>query len=748
MKAPELFVSGKAVRLGKKIGKGGEGDVYLLETNPAYAVKVYTVKDVAEREKKVDAMVKARIHERAPLVAFPTSLVHNGNGRFAGFIMKVIAGHKPLHELYRPSSRKQKFPSADYRFIVRTAINVAKAMAQVHVSGCVIGDVNHSGILISDAAVAALIDADSFQFSHDGQRFLCRVGVPEFTPPELQGKQLSTVVRTVNHDAFGLAVAIFLLLFMGRHPFAGLHNLGELPLPTAIEQFRFAYSLTRKTGVSPPPGASDLTDVPQRLAETFERAFSPQTRDARPSAADWVSVLSEFETSLTRCGTNRDHYYSRAARSCPWCDMENLLGLLLFVPSSASILKSAPTHDPGAAAFDMKSVWRAIEESQVPDVQRYVPRVAIPTATQPSSKALAAKKGSSLGLLVLIGAIVAGGAIFALLPQLWFLIILGGIGAAYYASSHKPDYAEFEKEYRDAVAEWESAVSRLKERLGWASLLSSYVELDQARVEYEQLPVERQRRISEYDKNRRSVQVFNFLDNYRISQAKIRNIGPARTAQLASFGVETAADVERGAIESIGIGRPAIDALLEWRNGLEKKFKYNPNPTQQDQVELSRIEADITQRASALRAKLSAGAKQFPAACNEMLQRARGPDAYSSKAAERVSVAIADLEHLGIPRTGALRWPPPEQVSIPTMRASSLISVASRGVSVGAVPKAPITPTPSQSTAPSAGQYGGTPSCPNCGAKMARRVARRGPNAGGAFWGCTTYPRCRGTRPI
>ena len=39
------------------------------------------------------------------------------------------------------------------------------------------------------------------------------------------------------------------------------------------------------------------------------------------------------------------------------------------------------------------------------------------------------------------------------------------------------------------------------------------------------------------------------------------------------------------------------------------------------------------------------------------------------------------------------------------------------------------------------------PSCPECGASMVRRTAKRGSNAGGQFWGCATYPKCKGTRP-
>jgi restriction system protein len=40
------------------------------------------------------------------------------------------------------------------------------------------------------------------------------------------------------------------------------------------------------------------------------------------------------------------------------------------------------------------------------------------------------------------------------------------------------------------------------------------------------------------------------------------------------------------------------------------------------------------------------------------------------------------------------------------------------------------------------------PPCPVCSRPMARRTAKRGASRGEAFWGCTAYPSCRGTRPI
>lgn len=40
------------------------------------------------------------------------------------------------------------------------------------------------------------------------------------------------------------------------------------------------------------------------------------------------------------------------------------------------------------------------------------------------------------------------------------------------------------------------------------------------------------------------------------------------------------------------------------------------------------------------------------------------------------------------------------------------------------------------------------PGCPRCASPMVRREAKRGANAGRAFYGCSRYPACRGTVPI
>ena len=54
----------------------------------------------------------------------------------------------------------------------------------------------------------------------------------------------------------------------------------------------------------------------------------------------------------------------------------------------------------------------------------------------------------------------------------------------------------------------------------------------------------------------------------------------------------------------------------------------------------------------------------------------------------------------------------------------------------------PVPPPPPVEPQPKA------PACPHCRKTMVIRVARTGRNAGGNFWGCSDYPRCRGMRAI
>ena len=187
-------------------------------SNPNFVAKIYRQTLPHDRAEKIRFMSGLPIGDfLAKLTAWPVDLVSRRSGEPIGMLMPKIVGGKDIHRLYSPKSRCSEFTTADWRFLILAAANTARAFAVVHEAGYVIGDVNHGGYVTQDATVR-LIDCDSFQVIVAGRRFLCELGVEDFTPPELQGTPFTGIVRTSNHDNFGLAVLIFRLLFHGAPP--------------------------------------------------------------------------------------------------------------------------------------------------------------------------------------------------------------------------------------------------------------------------------------------------------------------------------------------------------------------------------------------------------------------------------------------------------------------------------------------------------------------------------------------------
>ena len=380
--------NGRRLKLGARLGAGGEGSVYAAANRRNCAVKLYKTPDRPQLADKVAAMVTAGLARQSPFATFPTDVVRTEDGHFAGFIMKAIRGRRPLHDLYGPGSRKQHFPDIDYRFLARTATNIARAIASIHRTGCVIGDINPPGILVAKDATVALVDADSFQFSHGGQQFLCTVGVPDYTPPELQGQSFHGVVRTQQHDAFGLAVILFQVLMMGRHPFDGVPDTGEAPLMgERIQRRLYPHIPERPTGMQPPPGLPALTEFSGTLADLFARAFTTQGNTPRPDALQWVTALEHFEKTLRRCRTDRRHHYPHESTTCPWCQMEEQLGNQLF-PRPGQVIPTAQTA-PAPANLTQKRF-----RSKRP--RRFIMRLAITAAVALGLYHLAASYLASL----------------------------------------------------------------------------------------------------------------------------------------------------------------------------------------------------------------------------------------------------------------------------------------------------------------------------------------------------------------
>jgi DNA-binding helix-hairpin-helix protein with protein kinase domain len=117
------------------------------------------------------------------------------------------------------------------------------------------------------------------------------------------------------------------------------------------------------------------------------------------------------------------------------------------------------------------------------------------------------------------------------------------------------------------------------------------------------LPEHEKHRLQELNNKKREAQLLRYLERFRIADAKIRKIGPGRKMTLASFGIETAADVQRPRIEAIqGFGPTLTSALLAWRQLHAGRFVYRANgPLDPRDVQL--IKSEINKERSELEKK-------------------------------------------------------------------------------------------------------------------------------------------------
>jgi DNA-binding helix-hairpin-helix protein with protein kinase domain len=563
------------IRLGTVLGRGGEGTVFSIQSSNNLAVKLYSPHLAAERRVKISNMVSAKLHTSASFVAYPIDTVVNNNGAFCGFTMRIMSGKKHAHQLYSPTGRKTSFPKATFPMLVRTAANISRAVNNVHSSGCIIGDINHSGILVSDDATVVLIDSDSFQFSYNGTVYPCKVGVQEFTPPELQGKDLSKILRTVNHDNFGLAVLIFYTLMMGRHPFAGRYlGPGDMPMDRAIAQCRFAYSARRtSTLMEPPPNVPTLSDLPIGLGDAFERAFGPSgATGARPSASEWISIIEKAEGELVQCAASSAHHYFRNAKSCPWCRMERAYpGFVAFVP----VFPVQPGHKP-LDLSQLISAVRAIKDpGPAPDLAAMMPAVV----SQPPNGKWAGIKRKRFYRWVggVIGVTIAA-FLLTFEPVGPLLSLVAITMSALVVFLTPTEIKEELKKLRGAKEAWDVAKRDFERVADNSYFLSLRNEAETLIARLQQLNSEESSRLANLTKKKIELQLRHFLERHDIDQVKIRGIGNSRKLTLKSYGIETAADIDYYRIAAIsGFGPATANVLLDWRKRVEAKFHFNPS---------------------------------------------------------------------------------------------------------------------------------------------------------------------------
>jgi hypothetical protein len=309
---------GRLLDLGRCLGSGGEGSIYELAGVGGRVVKLYHTTPLRHGlNDKLKAMVAMGSDELREAAAWPESAVADGAGAACGFVMP-FAGGREIHDIYQPASRSKYFPAANWKFLAGVGRNLAAALETLHQHGVVVGDFNQRNVRVVEAGIVKFVDCDSFQIKANGATFRAAgVGVDEYIPPELQGRDLRDVIFTEEHDDFALAVIIFQLLYLGRHPFVPDPDGGAAPAPLGELIKKGSCVFAHAPDRFPPPGAAG---VPNGLRSMFEGALLGAPGRGRPTAGQWREALGNLYARMRACTAGKvGHVFFDGLKACPWC---------------------------------------------------------------------------------------------------------------------------------------------------------------------------------------------------------------------------------------------------------------------------------------------------------------------------------------------------------------------------------------------------------------------------------------------
>lgn len=285
------------------LAQGGEAAVHVVPTFPSVVVKLYHPKVLEKRadtlREKIEAMSSAQEFEKLkkrPNLAWPHFSVFDEHGQWRGYAMRKAVGVR-MSVLAHAMAYREKFPSLDRPAVVAYLLSLLGTLKELHASGVLLGDYNLANFLCDpNSNAVTLIDCDSWQISTKGKTFRCPVAAPDMLAPELQGKELGNVNRTLESECFSLAILIFKALMLGRHPYDVVGGAGP------VENIRRGYFPYGQGGGGIPKGPwfNIWSHLPFKLKGALIRTFKEGVSNAsdRTSISEWIEVLNLYQHEL------------------------------------------------------------------------------------------------------------------------------------------------------------------------------------------------------------------------------------------------------------------------------------------------------------------------------------------------------------------------------------------------------------------------------------------------------------------
>jgi DNA-binding helix-hairpin-helix protein with protein kinase domain len=144
----------------------------------------------------------------------------------------------------------------------------------------------------------------------------------------------------------------------------------------------------------------------------------------------------------------------------------------------------------------------------------------------------------------------------------------------------------------------------------------------------------------------REVQLKAFLEKFPLQKDSVSGIGQSRITQLASFGIESAGDIDRDAILAVpGFGPQLADRLCTWRDDLKRRFRFNPASPMRP-GDIRRFERDLKKPLEHFQNELKKSVRQAQVQEKRLAAMAARLSAHDGAVTAAVAAAaVAEINH-------------------------------------------------------------------------------------------------------
>ena len=329
--------------------------------------------------------------------------------------------------------------------------------------------------------------------------------------------------------------------------------------------------------------------------------------------------------------------YLSSLPSCPWCRLEQESGAFLFLSPDA------------VSKFDLAAEWQKVTAVPPPGPlpaispdQSHPAPLLLPPDLERSFLFTKMRMAAGVVLMIWCGLVLADG----LFTDYWVTAGVAVVAAflLLFPGGEAGEKRRRRTAFDSARYRWDLIRKKWTAEAGDEAYRSQLQKLQGLKSTYATLEKEYKVARGSFQHTVKERQLASYLGNCFIDSDNFLRIGANRKAVPRSFGIETAADINRGSLLRITeLGDIHREELLSWRTQMEDRFRFDPSKGL-DPADRQNLIHRFQPKMRPVERELRLGIESLLRVRQKILQNRARYRAMVERSARELAQAAADLE--------------------------------------------------------------------------------------------------------